>query len=205
MDVYQQIKKKFSFDIPQVYRAMEKEGFFELERRGAEFDPFSENYLWIPDVEWMRPPEILAFELPVYQRPGFVPFAFTGGGELWCWWPAEDAEAVVFLPIGDAGTFYAANLTGSIYRSLLDYAIEIREADEDEARRYFALWARRLKNYFPARWIETLKMLEQAKAVAWEHGRAKGRGLLDPVGRDALIARDLAFPRLREDFEWTTG
>jgi hypothetical protein len=55
------------------------------------------------------------------------------------------------------------------------------------------------------RWIETLKTLEQAEAFAWEHGRAKGRGLLDPVGRDALVARDLVFPRLGEDFEWTTG
>jgi hypothetical protein len=205
LDVYGSIKAKYGFDIPPVYQAMETEGWFEFQPRGAEFDPFRDSYLWIPEAEWLRPQEILEYECPPYQRPGFVPFAFTGAGEHWCWWPAQDSEAVVFLPDGDAGVFDAANFNGSIYRRLLSYAIEIRNDEADEARRYFALWARRLREYFLERWIDTLNDLAQADIFAWEAGRARGHGFLDPGSRDKLIARDLAFPRLGETFEWTTS
>ena len=95
VDTYTSIKAKYGFEIPAVYRTMEQDGFFELKPAGEDFDPRNDSYLWVPEAESMRPPEILAYETPSYQLPGFVPFAFTGGGEPWCWWPEQDPEAVV--------------------------------------------------------------------------------------------------------------
>jgi hypothetical protein len=204
MDVYSEIKAKYGFEIPAAYRRMEQDGFFRLPPQGTECDPFNELYLWVPEAEWMRPQEILDYEPPSYQQSGFVPFAFTGGGEPWCWWPAQDPQAVVFLPIGDAGVFDAPHLVGSIYRRFLCYALNVNEQDADEARRYFGLWARRLASHFPARWIETLNDLAQADIVAWQFKRARGQGFLNPPRLEELVARDLAFPRLGATFEWTT-
>jgi hypothetical protein len=204
MDIYAAIEAKYGFAIPALYRRMEKDGFFAFEPGRVGVDPWNDSYLWVPEMEWMPLQEILDFEPPSYQRPGFLPFAFTGGGEYWCWWPAEDPEAVVHLPIGDAGVFDAPNILGSIYRRFLDYAIEVSEPNDEEARRYFTLWASRLGEYFPPLWIATLHQLSRAEPVMRPLGRTTIRGLINPARRDELIARDLAFPRLGEDFEWTT-
>ncbi len=204
MDIYALIKAKHGFEIPAAYRRLEQNGMFEIKEAGVACDPSSEAYLWVPEAEWMRPQEILDFKTPFYQRPGFIPFAFTGAGEPWCWWPEQDPEAVVGLPGGRAGVFDAPNLIGSLYRRFLDYAVHVNEEDEDNTRQFFTLWVHQLRDDFPAAWIDTLRRLAQADATSWERGKASGRGLLDPTTRDQIISRDLAFPRLNQKFEWTT-
>jgi hypothetical protein len=67
-----------------------------------------------------------------------------------------------------------------------------------------SLWSRQLRDDFPTAWLDTLRGLAQAEAISWERGRVSGRGFLDPTTHDEIIARDLAFPRLNEGFEWTT-
>jgi hypothetical protein len=205
MDIYAMIKAKHGFEIPAAYRRLEQKGLFDFKNPGTPCDPLDESYLWVPEAEWMGPQEILEYEGPPYQRPGFVPFAFTGAGEPWCWWPEQDPEAVVGLPIACAGVFDAPNFIGSIYRRFIEYAIYVDEGeDEEQARGFFTLWARQLRDDFPAAWIDLLRRLSQADAASWELGEARGRGLLHPTTQDEIISRDLAFPRLNEEFEWTT-
>jgi hypothetical protein len=175
------------------------------EKYGVACDPSDESYLWVPEAEWMRPDEILDYKPPAYQQPGFVPFAFTGAGEPWCWWPEQNSHAVVSLLIGFAGTFDAPDLIGSIYRRFIEYAVEVDEEDDETARSFLTQWTRQLKDYLPASWIDTLRRLAQAESVSWEAGKLKIRGLLALKERDKLFSRDLAFPRLGEEFEWTTG
>jgi hypothetical protein len=203
VDIYESIKAKHGFEIPAAYRKLEKGGFFENKIAGERCDSSDEAYLWVPEAEWMRPQEILDYKTPSYQRPGFVPFAFTGAGEPWCWWPAQDPEAVVSLADGCAGKFDAPNLLGSIYRRFLDYAVCVDLDDENRARQFLSLWARQLGGYFARSWIDTLRALAEAEAVTWQLGRSNGRGLLHPTRRNELVAHDLAFPRLNVEFEWT--
>jgi hypothetical protein len=205
MDIYVSIEAKYGFEIPEAYRSLEKEGLFEIKAAGARCDPSDESYLWVPEMEWMRPQEILDYKTPAYQRPGFVPFAFTGADEPWCWWPAQDPEAVVSLRDGCAGKFDAPNLVGSIYRRFLDYSVCVDEEDDDRARRFLTLWARQLGDYFAPSWIDTLRALAESEAVSWQLGRSSGRGLLHPARRNELVARDVPFPKLNEDFEWTVA
>jgi hypothetical protein len=164
--VYDAIQAKYRFSIPSEYRTMEAAGWF---------DPHKETtYLWIPEMKWLRPQEILDFEPEEYSRPGFVPFAFDCRGDHWCWWPAQDPSAVVLCPHDDTGIFDAPSFAGSIYRRCLDYATGFERSEEATVRGYFDDWARRLSGYFPPRWIETLQLLGSADLIPVEFRKADG-------------------------------
>jgi hypothetical protein len=205
MGVYEEIEARYGFPIPPEYRRMEVEGFFDLRNPGAYYEPANEpTYLWVPEAEWLRPEAILAREPMPGERAGFVPFAFTGAGVLWCWWPPQDREAVVLCPHDDGtGRVDTPSFLGSIYRRFLDYSLDgIDEDEEARSRQLLGLGAERLAGHIPATWAETLRSLSRAEVVEWREGRRRGRGVLTPVGYCAIVARDLGFPRLGEEFEW---
>jgi hypothetical protein len=205
MDVYAAIEAKHGFAIPAEYRRIVAAGYFDLRHPGKYYDPANEpTYLWVPEAEWLLPQKILAHKPESFEKPGFVPFAFTGAGDHWCWWPSQDTGAVVLCPHDEAtGVFDAPSFLASIYRRFLDYALaDIGEDEEAEARRHFAHWASQLEGHFPQQWITTLTSLVTAPANRWQQGRRAGRGFLTPQTYDELIARDIAFPRLGEEFEW---
>jgi len=79
--IYESIESKYGFALPSAYREMNELGWFDTCDKS--------RYLWISEAEWMRPDEIFSYEPLEYHKPGFVPFAFTGAGDHWCWWPAE--------------------------------------------------------------------------------------------------------------------
>lgn len=197
MNPYTAIEAKYGFAIPDDYRRMEHDGFFDLKNDAT--------YLWIHEAEWMRPDEILAFEPFPDQKPGFIPFAFTGAGDYWCWWPKEDPKAVVSL-IHDEGLghFDAPDFLGSIYRRCLQAGLEIYP-DEAEVRQHYATWATRLAGYFPALWIETLRAIGAAPVIQQYMGKLPYQSLLIRQQYKDLVNRDLAFARLDEEFEWIIG
>lgn len=204
-DIYDAIQARYGFAIPPEYRRMEADGCFELKNWGVMFDPDNEpTYLWIPEVEWLKPGEILAYRPEPEAKPGFVPFAFTGAGDHWCWWPDQDPEAIVLcLHDEGMGSFDAPHFLGSLYRRCLDYALDgISKDDESEARRLFDYWVERLGSYLAPPWIETLRHLSRADRFEWRDGRRSGEGFLTPEQYNAILARDLSFPRLGEAFEW---
>jgi hypothetical protein len=52
-----------------------------------------DKYLWIPEMEWRSLADVRAFRAPGHWMPGFYSFAFSGGGDDWCWYPAATAGA----------------------------------------------------------------------------------------------------------------
>ena len=194
MDLYAAIEAKYGFAIPEDYRRMERDGFFDLHNDAT--------YLYMHEMEWMRPDEILAHTPASFHKPGFIPFAFTGASDEWCWCPAMDPKAVVSCPHDDMfGTFDAPDFLGSLYRRCLDAALEIYP-DEAEVRGQYATWISSLANYFPPAWIETLQSIAEAPVIHLYNGKLPYEALLTHHDYDKLVARDLAFPRLNEQFAW---
>jgi hypothetical protein len=205
MDVYEAIRERFGFELPAVYQRMEQEGFFDYKNPGQRYDPANEpTYLWISEMEWLRPPEILAYAPRSYEKPGFVPFAFTGAGENWCWWPAQDAGMTVLCADGGVGRIDAPDLIGSVYRRCLEHASDFDPSSEEKAIRVLVKrWAQQLTGYFPEHWLDRLRSLVGAKIVEWRHRRGPAHfGLLTHEDQVAIVSHDLAFPRLGEEFEW---
>lgn len=198
MDLYAAIEAKYGFAIPEDYRRMERDGFFDLKNDAT--------YLQIHEMEWMRPDEILAHKPADFHKPGFIPFAFTGGGDEWCWCPAMDPKAVVSCPRDDSfGTFDAPDFLGSIYRRCLDAALELTDCDtEDECRGYYTTCITKLARYFPPARIESLQSIAKAPILQLYQGKLPYRALLTRQDHDKLVAQDLAFPRLNEEFVWMT-
>lgn len=174
---------------------MERAGWFNVKNDAT--------YLWIPEAEWLTPKDILEFQFESYHKPGFVPFAFTGAGDLWCWWPAQDSSAVVLCWRDSIeGSFDAPSFVGSLYRRILDHCLHIDPGEEKEVRERLPALAKTLATYFPSQWRDTLLSLAETKVVSWRRERMTGQGLLSIDEHERLVKRDLNFPRLDETFEW---
>jgi hypothetical protein len=204
-DIFRQIEQRYGFSVPTEYRLMSERGWFDFDDARNRVGP---DYLWLYDMEWLDPAGIRDHEFPEYCEPGFVPFAFTGGGDHWCWWPAESVGGVapvVFCPRDSImAEFYAPDFLGGLYRHVLDYAaFGFDDADED--RQHLREWNDRLGPLFPPTWRTTLAELLTAPFRKWKTGPAQTFdviGLLSPDEHRAILHRDLGFARLDEEFKW---
>ena len=136
-----QIERRYAFTLPQEFREFWKRGFCTI--TGRNLGP---HYLLLMDMEWMPLEEIAGFEFQSYHRPGFVPFATSGSGDLWCWQPAftdERGTRVLYCPHDcyDADV-YAPDFMSAIYRHLVDQAATMhRDLDSVERSRQHLLAA----------------------------------------------------------------
>jgi len=196
MDQYEQVEQKYGLVLPEAYRSMSEAGWFDAK---------SDSYFWLFEAEWMPLTEILKFQPEEYHKPGFVPFASTAGGDHWCWWPSTDPDAVVYCPHDfELGEYDSSSFVGFVYRRLLGYALYLPLEYEQEIRQNLHDSATRLSNYFPATWRDTLEVLASARSVQRfaPNGREDGFGLMSEKQYQATIQRDLAFPRLDQEFQW---
>src|SRR5689334_7792219 len=112
MDIYAAIEERHGFAVPAAYRALAAAGRFDpFGRPGAQALGGPErvallaaraqagDYLYLPQVEWYGPEELLDFTPGGYWPAGLLPFAGNGAGDQWGWytpWTVADAVPVVF-------------------------------------------------------------------------------------------------------------
>ena len=197
---FQQVEQKYGLVRPDAYKSMYAAGWMDVK---------GDNYFWLHEAEWMSLEEILNHEPAEYHRPEFVPFAFTGGGDYWCWWPSVHPGTVVFCPHDCYdGQFFASSFIGFVYRSLLDFSASGFDPEDDpeeaeENREILKTSVVRLSGYFPNTWQETLEAFTTALPVQrFYNGRPNGIGLLTNEQEQAIMQRDLAFPLMDQDFQW---
>src|SRR5689334_1633542 len=125
--LYKAISERYGFSVPEEYRRLASRGLLNLgaaAHASAFYEPGS--YLWLHEMEWFSLEEIINFEFQPYHLPGFVPFAFTGGGDFWCWQPSfADGRGIrVLLCHHDSefATVYAPNFKTALFRQALDFA-----------------------------------------------------------------------------------
>ena len=84
------IQERFGFQTPPAYQALERRGLFRYTKavNTADLTKSGDQYLWLNEMEWYQPDDLRTFEFEDHHKPGFVPFAHTGGGDFWCWYPA---------------------------------------------------------------------------------------------------------------------
>ena len=175
------------------------------------FDVKSPDYFWVYEAEWMSLEEIAEHEPAEYHKPGYVPFAFTAGGDHWCWWPSEHPGAVVLCPHDcNEGEFDASSFVGFLYRrllGLLEYAWCIQddeEGGEQDVRKGLYDSTLRLTPYLPASWRDTLNALASAPLIRQftPNGSDAGWSLITDEQKQQITQRDLVFPLLGQRFHW---
>ena len=175
MEDLERIEQKYGLRLPEAYCSMQALGWLDVKLSD------NHNYFWLSEAEWMPLDAIAEYKFQEYQKPGFVPFASTGGGDHWCWWPTEHPEVVVFCAHDSYdGEFYAPSFIGFVYRCLLDYARSISSKEEHEVRQYLRTSATRLSTYLSGSWKDALNDLASAQLVQQfpPNGREVGLGLV---------------------------
>jgi hypothetical protein len=125
-ELFRRIEERYVFALPEEYRRLEARGLFALSNPAHASDSYEPgSYLWLNDMEWYSLQQIADFEFQSYHLPGFVPFAFSGGGDYWCWQPVNtDLRGTPVLCCFrdyEFATIYAPNFQSAIYRQILDF------------------------------------------------------------------------------------
>ncbi len=125
---------------------MSKAIYEDLYSQGV-FDVRSENYLWLPEMEFLshessrKRKDIWSEYLNIDE---YVPFAINGGGDFYAW---NAGDSVIFVEHDSGnGRLYALSLMDAVFRHIVEIAAgmyadicsdEDKEAmDEDEAEYY---------------------------------------------------------------------
>lgn len=207
--IYGQIEDRYGFALPAEYRRMWERGWFDL-KAGEGLDlyahPERHSYLWLNEMEWMPLEAIRDNRFPEYCKSGFVPFAFTGGGDHWCWHPASancGITPVVLCPRDSKiGEFYASNFLGALYRQSLEFASYVKPEDEAEARIHLKRWVDDLGPLLPSPWSQTLANVARSPLQTWKEMRYEMSGLLRRAEYNEIVRRDLVFPLLDQEIQW---
>ena len=68
--LYQQIKERFSFDLPLEYQQMQDRGWMTLDRPATSISTIpGDGYLYLCDMEWYSLEEIVSLEFPDGYQP----------------------------------------------------------------------------------------------------------------------------------------
>jgi len=112
-------------------------------------------------MEWYSLHDIAEFEFESSHLPGFVPFAFTGGGDYWCWQPEYTDErgtrVVCCYRDYELANVYAPNFATGLYRQ----ALAVCQETELDVPAFLRRWASDLADIFPVRWCQRLRDLAE--------------------------------------------
>ena len=167
--LYNAIEARYRFVVPDEYRRLAARGLFTIStpaHASVFYRPGS--YLWLHDMEWYALQDIVDFKFQPYHLPGFVPFAFTAGGDCWCWQPTQtDRRGTRVLCCHhdyEFATVYAPNFHTAMYRQILDFCHSSGDDGDIDASAFLRRWATDLADVFPAPWCARLHQLAGAPA-----------------------------------------
>ncbi len=162
--LYRAIAERYGFTVPDEYRRLASRGLFRITtpaHASAFYEPGS--YLWLHDMEWYSLQDIADFEFESYHLPDFVPFAFTGGADYWCWQPAHTDERGTRVLCchrdSEFATVYAPNFHTALFRQTLDFCRSSAENMDIDPTAFLHRWAVDLAEIFPASWCAYLRRL----------------------------------------------
>jgi hypothetical protein len=222
VDGYAEIERKAGFRIPELYRRMLADGaldyppgamFGELRRGLYEQQPALSCAL---DVEWLPLEAIVGWEPPDFWLPEklLVPFAVTGAGDHYAWYPAwaDGADVPIVLAWHDDNRcdVLAPNLEGFMYRQTLS-AMTFEPASpspsggaHEERRRGLRKDLDTLRPYLPAKWMQDLELLYATEPRIWKKQFRLTESVylarLNEHEFEERVARELRFPHLNEAF-----
>jgi hypothetical protein len=176
----ERIEAKLGGPLPAGYRDWSLKNYTNVEALGKE-------YLWVSDAEWIPSEEIPDYDFDPFRKDileGLTPFAFTCGGDPWCWNTQirtghAEYEVLCCWHDEDLADVYAPSFPGWFYRRCLNYASgEFARNDRDiqEARSCLKLWSTRLAEIGPRDWADHLEALAGVTPFEYKHPKLRASG-----------------------------
>lgn len=196
--------------LPELYRKMYRLGY--MDRWGHR-----KRHVWLAEMKWMSFDEVINYQYEDDVTQEVLPFALTGGGDLWVFIENGTKEPYVgrhFHP-EDKGQYYAENLAGAILRNIIEFAAdpsvwldengEIKEIDysEEEMRcrmkKYYEIFDRLL----PQKYLEVIRQLsEESFKICACHKHGHWLALLSNEEKEAMVRHCLYFDLFNQTFAW---
>jgi len=163
--------------IPSAFKELHQAGRFDYwgapyhsltsDQRDERIRTYMTRVLWWSSIEWDRTPEEIAeFEGDEHLRPGLVPFAGNGYGDLYCWYPrwqtGPEPPVVFFIHDELESHLFARTFAECMCRCLLQS---------------FAAWD-----------DQALESSHVSKGQVWEAHREILRPFIDPEQIETLQA-----------------
>lgn len=132
---------------------------YNLMLKSGCFDPRSEKYIWIRDMEWINPEDIEKYKEDIPDDA--IPIAANGAGDIWV---IKDNSIFLYCH-DDEPMFYADSLINAVFRALLEYLsdnnfISKNENDENNAvyaEKYVAECINAFSDWFSAEQVSDLQ------------------------------------------------
>lgn len=218
-DPYSAIEAQTGFRVPELFRRLVADGRTQYGATREEWkQTWKQRMLADPpalmlvssQVEWWTPEAIAEWEPPDYwsAEHRFVPFAQNGAGDVWCWHVSSPDAEIVFAPHDEnEAEVVAPDLAAFLFRQLVGGLSEIYPDDGTDfsiEQRVASAKAnvRTLAPYLPAAQVALLEQLCERPLVedpSWGCLR-----FLSRAEADAIIEREIGYPRLGHTFEHMT-
>jgi len=154
--------------------------------------------------EWLRLEQIANWVFDPQMIDGLIPCAQTLDGHLWAWYPAVDARhpaPLVYCPDEDeVAVIYAPDFRSTIYHMLLDeltHTFLVEHSNLVDAVEQLKRFQQTTSAFFPYTWNQRLTELLQRPLHATQENFY---GLLSEDERDEILATDINYDRLDEEF-----
>ena len=147
----------------------------------------------------------------IVSSPLIVPFAHTGGGDVWGWYIEDINNPIVVLCYHDdtIAKVYAKNFEEALFGHILEYVSESNIDCIDEAKEHILNWKNAFGRYFKTEWnneIENILSLElkQYKEIRFKVNY-KYNVLLTPQEVELLIQKYIFFDKMDSEVVWDIG
>ncbi|KNY27554.1 SMI1/KNR4 family protein [Pseudobacteroides cellulosolvens] len=201
------------FNFPSAYLEMNESGFFSGFDSSDMGNIHTKNYVWLYNMEWLSYDKIKNYGYD-YESRAIVPFAFTGGGDLWAWYlDYKPYMPVVFCPHDDdEGSFYAPSFEGALFRQILEFASHSNfyvddgkswQMDLVSAREHLLNWKNRFEKWFKKEWISEIEKIISLDLKYYQYAKSGYYVLITPEECNILTKRHLDFELLDKSLIWT--
>lgn len=180
------------------------------------------DYVWLNDMEWYSLDEILKWEenkeSHIVNSQYIIPFAQTGGGDVWGWYIEDISNPIVVLCYHDdiIGKVYAENLEGALFRHILEFVSDCNfytlsgksyQMDCESAKRYISEWIDKFGQYFKPEWNSELEKilsldLKYYKETRYPKVNFGYETFLTPEESEKLITKYLIFDKIDTEIIW---
>lgn len=206
------------FHFPPVYIEMEKRGWFNVADFKDRDSIEMQTYIWFDDMEWLSHDQIINYEYDADRSRTVVPFAVTGGGDIWGWYLDDKERMPVVLCCHDdvEGHFYAPFFEAALFRHILEFAsqnnfsVGTGEPWEMEllvARKHLLHWKDTFGQWFASEWLAEIDRLLKLDLKLYQVGNKPSAGdyylLITPEECGELVRKYLDFGLLDKTFLWT--